>query len=65
MEDLNALDQSLKDRVAKAKKKLKESQSRRYHFAKELGFSAMEAAVLQNWSEQKIHLLAKHRKLEK
>ncbi|MBA7563514.1 hypothetical protein ES708_05173 [subsurface metagenome] len=62
MEDMKALDKSLRDRVTKAKGKSKEAQARRYQFAKQLGFTAVEAAILQNWSEERIRLLAEHRK---
>lgn len=48
--------------VAKRGKAFRSAQTQRYHLARELGFSAAQAAVLQNWSEKAIRQLAAERK---
>ena len=40
---------------------MKETKKRRYHRARELGFNAKEAVVLQNWGEEDIERLAKEK----
>lgn len=49
----------LKNRVIKQTGKLRLRQKERYRLAKKLGFSASEAVILQNWSEDRIRELAK------
>ena len=44
--------------VNKRQRLSRTKQSQRYHLARELGFSASEATVLQNWKEEVIRELA-------
>jgi hypothetical protein len=48
----------LENRVRDLKSRISRSQKEKYRLAKELGFSAVEAAVLQNWKEGRIRALA-------
>lgn len=48
---------SLDDKVQAIKSKIKS----RYHLARELGFTAQESALLQNYSEENIRKLAADR----
>ena len=54
----------LNDRAVRAGIRQRARQMRLYHLAKELGFSSVEAAVLQNRSEKDIRRLADERKHE-
>ena len=51
----------LRDDAFKRYEALKKEKNRLYHLARELGFSAIEAMVLQNKSEPIIRRLAKER----
>ena len=51
----------LEQRVKQRQRVSRTKQSRRYHLARELGFSGDEAAVLQNWSEEAIRRIAKEK----
>jgi len=55
---LDELDKAVKKR----QRIFRTKQSQRYHLARELGFSAEEAAVLQNWGEKAIRDLAAEKK---
>lgn len=48
----------LQDRVSRQKNSLRTRQKKMYQLAKNLGFSAGEAVILQNWSEDRIRGLA-------
>ena len=43
-------------------RKAKELKGKRYHYARELGFTAKEAVILQNWHEEDIKTLAIQRR---
>ena len=45
-------------RVKAANERVRKFQKEKYQLAKSLGFSAVEAAILQNWSEERIRALA-------
>jgi hypothetical protein len=49
----------LESRVRKNYEKGRSKQKEHYLLAKSLGFSAVEAVILQNWSEERIRALAK------
>jgi len=48
----------LKNRVSESKERTRQFQKDKYQLAKSLGFSGVEAAILQNWSEERIRTLA-------
>ena len=58
MKDSDVLRQSVIARRSGLRQRQKES----YELAKRLGFSAAEAAILQNWAEARILALAEERK---
>ena len=49
-------------RVKEARERVRKFQRDKYQLAKELGFSGVEAAILQNWNEERIRQLAESRK---
>jgi hypothetical protein len=49
----------LASRVTEQTMRIRVKQKERYRLAKQLGFSASEAAILQNWREERIRGLAK------
>lgn len=49
-------------RVKAANERVRKSQREKYQLAKSLGFSSMEAAILQNWSEERVRALAESKK---
>ena len=59
--DTNILEDKLKKRLKKSSSRQRKWQKSHYELAKTLGFSAQEAAVLQNWKEGDIRQLAKDR----
>ena len=56
--------EDLADDVFKRYEALKKEKNRLYHLARDLGFSGIEAMVLQNKSEPVIRRLAKERQKE-
>jgi len=56
--------EDLKDRAIGTEVRHRARQKKLYSLAKELGFSPIEAAVLQNRSEKDIRRLAEERKRE-
>jgi len=52
----------LQNRVRETRARVGQSQKSKYRLAKELGFSSGEAAVLQNWKEERIRALAESKK---
>ena len=51
----------LEEETRKRNQKIKEFHSTHYRLAKLLGFSAVEAGILQNWTEETIRRLAQER----
>lgn len=49
-------------RVKAANERVRKFQREKYQLAKSLGFSSMEAAILQNWSEERVRALAESKK---
>jgi hypothetical protein len=49
-------------RVRAANERVRKFQKERYQLARSLGFSGVEAAILQNWNEERIRALAESRK---
>ena len=49
-------------RVKAANERVRKFQKEKYQLAKSLGFSSVEAAILQNWSEERIRALAESKK---
>lgn len=57
----NDLESKLARRLKKSSSRQRSWQKQHYQLAKKLGFSAQEAAVLQNWKESDILELARRR----
>jgi hypothetical protein len=49
-------------RVRAANERVRKFQKERYQLARSLGFSGVEAAILQNWNEERIRALAESKK---
>ena len=59
--DVKELEKLLASGIASRERSLQRYHKEHYNFARELGFTSKESGVMQNWSKERINILAQKR----